>query len=94
MLTQTPLKRRRARLAHTHQQVAAALRVSQQTVARWEDGDIPTKYLRDLALILSCRIDDLVGPQAKGRGSEGNEDASRVPYGTARSRLPRTAAGG
>jgi hypothetical protein len=74
------------------------LGVSQQTIARWEsDGDVPSKYLKDLAIILVCRVSDLVGKGADARdGSrvlrilnrtgdiDENEDDEQVPYGTAR----------
>jgi transcriptional regulator with XRE-family HTH domain len=74
------------------------LGVSQQTVARWESGgDVPSKYLKDLAIILVCRISDLVGESAEARGGSSvlrilnrtgtvveDEDDEQVPYGSAR----------
>ena len=57
-----PIKERRTALGMTQEQIAQMLDVSQQTVARWEKGDSPpTKYLKDLALVLNCRIDELLG---------------------------------
>jgi DNA-binding XRE family transcriptional regulator len=92
------LKERRTRIGYTQQQVAQMLGVSQQTVARWEGGgDIPSKYLKDLAVILVCRVSDLVGESAEGRGGSStlrlmnrlgenpvDEDDDQVLYGTAR----------
>jgi len=74
------------------------LGVSQQTIARWESGgDVPSKYLKDLAIILVCRVSDLVGKGAEARGGsrvlrilnrtgdiDEGEDDEQVPYGTAR----------
>jgi transcriptional regulator with XRE-family HTH domain len=94
----TTIKERRTRLGLTQQQLAQMLGVSQQTIARWESGgDVPTKYLKDLAIILVCRVSDLVGEGAEARGGsrvlrilnrtgdiEGDEDDEQVPYGTAR----------
>jgi len=97
-MSPTTLKQRRARLGFTQQNVAQMLGVSQQTVARWESGgDIPSKYLKDLAIILVCRVSDLVGERAAARGGskvlrvlnrageiEQDEDDEQVPYGTVR----------
>jgi transcriptional regulator with XRE-family HTH domain len=97
-MSTTSLKGRRTRLGYTQQQVAEMLGVSQQTIARWEGGgDIPTKYLKDLAVILVCRVSDLVGESADGRGGlrtlrvanrmgevGEDEDDEQLPYGTAR----------
>lgn len=72
--------------------------MSQQTIARWESGDdVPSKHLKDLAIILVCRVSDLVGEGAEARGGsrvlrvlnrtgdiEEDEDDQQVPYGTAR----------
>lgn len=85
-------------MGFTQQKVAQMLGVSQQTIARWESGgDVPSKYLRDLAVILVCRVSDLVGDGAEARGGsqvlrilnragevEEDEDDEQVPYGTAR----------
>jgi transcriptional regulator with XRE-family HTH domain len=80
------------------QQIARMLGVSQQTIARWEGGgDVPSKYLKDLAVILVCRVSDLVGEDSQARGAsrvlrilnragdiEEDEDDEQLPYGTAR----------
>jgi hypothetical protein len=74
------------------------LGVSQQTIARWEGGgDVPSKYLKDLAIVLVCRVSDLVGEGAEARGGspilrilnrtgdiEEDENDEQVRYGTAR----------
>lgn len=98
------IKQRRTRLGLTQHQVAKMLGVSQQTIARWESGGhVPSKYLKDLAIILVCRVSDLVGESADARGGsrvlrilnrtgqiEEDEDDEQVPYGTARAAfLPR-----
>ena len=82
--------------------LAEQVGVSQQTIARWEGGgEVPTKYLRDLAVALDCSIVDLVGgePQsfvaqvlAKRAGRfEGELDRSDQRFGTLRLRfLPST----
>jgi transcriptional regulator with XRE-family HTH domain len=103
MSSQT-IKQRRARLGLTQHQIAKMLGVSQQTIARWESGgDVPSKYLKDLAIILVCRVSDLVGESAEARGGsrvlrilnrtgqiEEDEDDEQLPYGTARAVfLPR-----
>jgi transcriptional regulator with XRE-family HTH domain len=98
------IKQRRTRLGLTQQQIAKMLGVSQQTIARWESGgDVPSKYLKDLAIILVCRVSDLVGESTDARGGsrvlrilnrtgqiDEDEDDEQVPYGTARAVfLPR-----
>lgn len=64
---------------------------------------MPSKYLKDLAIILVCRVSDLVGEGADARGGsrvlrilnrtgeiEEDEDDEQVPYGTARAvSMPR-----
>jgi DNA-binding XRE family transcriptional regulator len=79
--------------------LAEQVGVSQQTIARWEGGsDVPTKYLRDIAVALSCTIADLVEggePQsymarlaAKRAGRfDGEIDDSGVEFGTLRLRF-------
>jgi transcriptional regulator with XRE-family HTH domain len=88
----TPLKRLRAQLGLKQKDLAGALNVSQQTIARWEGGGaIPSKYLKDLSIILGCRVSDLLktaGTLPKPIGwraqlSAPESDPER-PYGTAR----------
>lgn len=67
------------------------LKVSQQTIARWEGGaEIPSKYLKDLAIVLGCRVADLL-PGSDGasgglaaRLSDEDDEQGDTPYGTAR----------
>ena len=63
--------------------------VTQQMIARWESNSspIPTKYLKDLAIILGCSIPSLLGvdiaegiPNFKKKIIEQNEE--RLLYGT------------
>lgn len=57
------LKQRRAMMGMTQQQLAEMLNTTQQTIARWESGKtpIPSNLLKDLAILLSCTIDDILG---------------------------------
>ena len=94
------LKERRTQLGFTQQRVAKALSVSQQTVARWEGtGEIPSKYLKGLAIVLHCRVADLLPrtPEAGGARRSALIDAEpqdNTPYGTVRFRfMSDTAAG-
>jgi transcriptional regulator with XRE-family HTH domain len=87
------IKKLRTQLGLTQQQLAEYVGVSQQTIARWEGGaDVPTKYLKDLAIVLECSVSDLIEGTAVSylmryaeRRSRLEElDDSDVPYGTAR----------
>jgi len=87
----TLVRERRNRLGLKQQELAAMLGVSQQTIARWEGGaEIPSKYLKDLAIVLLCRAEDLIqrDPQeavAASRVVDRSRDTGYdVPYGTAR----------
>jgi transcriptional regulator with XRE-family HTH domain len=97
------VKTLRTELGFPQRWLAEQVGVSQQTIARWESGgEVPTKYLRDLAVALDCSIADLVGGgephsfvaqvAAKKAGRfEGEIDRSEVRFGTLRLRfLPST----
>ena len=75
------LKKFRTEMRLTQQAVAERLGVSQQTIARWETNgaDIPTKHLKDLAVLIGCSIGDLLD---KSRQTLRSEDDAGVPYGT------------
>ncbi|NJR63705.1 MAG: helix-turn-helix transcriptional regulator [Cyanobacteria bacterium CRU_2_1] len=51
----------------TQQQLAAMLDTTQQTIARWESGKtaIPSAILKDLAMILNCTVEDILGTASK-----------------------------
>jgi transcriptional regulator with XRE-family HTH domain len=90
------LKQRRTAFGLTQERLARALGVSQQTIARWEGGgDIPSKYLKDVAVVLDCRVADLIegGSRREAlaearRQLPADDDESDEPgdglYGTAR----------
>lgn len=63
------LKALRTHLRITQQTLAEELSISQQTVARWESegASIPTKHLKDLALLLGCSISELLGIDSEGK---------------------------
>lgn len=77
------LKALRTRLGITQQALAEKLSTSQQTVARWESGSsqIPTKYLKDMAVLLGCSIPSLLGVDAKGKFKD-EKKAKKVKYGS------------
>lgn len=54
----------------SQQEVADELSISQQAIARWENGETLPRAdkLPQLAAILGCKIDDLFGEPEKGRG--------------------------
>ena len=54
----------------SQQEVADELSISQQAIARWENGETLPRAdkLPQLAAILGCKIDDLFGEQEKERG--------------------------
>jgi transcriptional regulator with XRE-family HTH domain len=57
------LKQCRSEVGLTQQQLAEMLHTTQQTIARWESGKtaIPSSALKDLAIILCCQIEDILG---------------------------------
>jgi transcriptional regulator with XRE-family HTH domain len=60
------LRHRRTALRMSQGQLADLVKVSQQTIARWEtSGQIPAKYIKDLAIVMGARSDDFLP-----RGSE------------------------
>ncbi|PTB17015.1 hypothetical protein C9I57_30415 [Trinickia symbiotica] len=74
------LKKARTELRLTQQDMAKHLGVSQQSIARWEGpgGKIPANHLKDLAVLIGCSVNDLLG---KSRKTLVDED-SDIPYGT------------
>ncbi len=54
----------------SQQEVADELSISQQAIARWENGETLPRAdkLPQLAAILGCKIDDLFGEPEKERG--------------------------
>ena len=54
----------------SQQEVANELSISQQAIARWENGEtLPrAEKLPQLAVILGCKIDDLFKEMDKERG--------------------------
>lgn len=78
------LRQRRALLGFTQAQLAEKLGTTQQTIARWESGksDIPTSKLKELALLLHCRVDELISLE------RGDEQALRNKYSRARHGVP------
>lgn len=81
------LRQRRTALKLSQGNLADVLGVSQQTVARWENsGQIPAKYIKDLAVAMGARAEDFLprieesptrraatAPEQEGRSSEGDE---------------------
>lgn len=67
------LKQRRTEAGLTQQQLAEGLGTTQQTIARWETGKtaIPSPVLKDLAIILNCTIEDILGTSTKRRSFYG-----------------------
>lgn len=90
------LRQRRTLLQMSQAQLAEQLGVSQQTVARWEtSGQIPVKYIKDLAILMGARAQDFLprmneGPTKPGEGNviplraakadQEDEDAA-MPFG-------------
>jgi DNA-binding GntR family transcriptional regulator/transcriptional regulator with XRE-family HTH domain len=59
------IKNRRGFLGMSQTQLAEALGVSQQTIARWEKAaTAPSKHLAELARVLDCPIDELLMPSS------------------------------
>jgi transcriptional regulator with XRE-family HTH domain len=87
------LKQAREQYQLTQQDLAEKLGVSQQTIARWErkGGEVPTKYLKDLAVFLGCRVDALLDrpfsttiAEKRREKEQEEEQAKDLPYGTLR----------
>lgn len=83
------LKRIRTSRGLTQQQLAEALKTTQQTIARWEQGknDIPVTQLKELALFFHVSVDTVLGiktPHEKQAKSPFAFDSGEtaVPYGT------------
>jgi len=58
--------------------------VSQQTIARWErGGQIPAKYLKDLAVLLGARVEDFIGSVVETAMpmKAVSDDDSDIPFG-------------
>ncbi|MCU0569970.1 MAG: helix-turn-helix domain-containing protein [Oculatellaceae cyanobacterium Prado106] len=57
------LKQCRSVVGLTQQQRSEMLHTTQQTIARWESGKtaIPSAVLKELAICLSCQIEDILG---------------------------------
>lgn len=85
------LKKARNELRVTQQAIAERIGVSQQTIARWESGkgEIPAKYLKDLAVLFGCSVSDLLD---KGRKTLRSENDSDLPFGTLHIRFQRLTA--
>ena len=83
------LRRRRVRVGLTQAAVAAALGVSQQTIARWESGRTPpSRYLRELSELLELPVAELLNPPT-GKNRAGLSrlaplQAGAAPFGTVR----------
>lgn len=59
------LRQRRTILRMSQGQLADLLKVSQQTIARWETtGQVPAKYIKDLAIVTGARVGDFL-PRAE-----------------------------
>jgi len=81
------LKPLRKRLGMSQQQLAEHLDVSQQTVARWEQAThlVPTRHLRDLAVVLGCTVTDIIEDRLVKREMKvAVNDDDALPYGTLR----------
>lgn len=60
------LRHRRTALRLSQGQLADLVKVSQQTIARWEtSGQIPAKYIKDLAIVMGARSDDFLPRSAE-----------------------------
>lgn len=76
------LRQRRSLMQMSQAQLAEHLGVSQQTVARWEtSGQIPVKYLKDLAILMGARVQDFLPRTIEGaaKQGEGNVVPLRAP---------------
>lgn len=66
------LRQRRTAMRLSQGSLAESLGVSQQTVARWEtSGQVPAKYIKDLAVLMGMRAEDFLprGEEGPGRKS-------------------------
>lgn len=103
------LKHRRNQLNLSQTDLATALSVSQQTIARWETkGEIPAKYLKDLAVITDSTVNELLGvedTERPGRGAVSplmrytakqmtEDEESRLPFGDVQLCFSAAAGGG
>lgn len=85
------LRQRRILLGVSQADLAERIGVSQQTVARWEtSGQIPAKYLKDLAITLGARPEDflpktsdarVVPLNSKKADPTQSEDDASLPFG-------------
>lgn len=90
------LRLRRTYLQMSQGDLADKVGVSQQTIARWEtSGQVPAKYIKDLAIIMGTRAEDFLprgaegptrhstaGPVAKQPSGNENGDGDAVlPFG-------------
>ena len=77
------LKQYRSQFRITQQVLAEKIGVSQQTVARWESGTshIPSKYLKDLAVLFGGQVADFV----EGAAGVGEKVVAIRPSATASS---------
>jgi transcriptional regulator with XRE-family HTH domain len=85
------LKKIRTARGLTQQQLAEALKTTQQTIARWEQGknDIPVTQLKELAVLFDVSVDAILGiktPHDKRTKSPFAFDSAEtaIPYGTLR----------
>jgi transcriptional regulator with XRE-family HTH domain len=86
------LKEIRTRFGLRQKDIAERLHTTQQTVARWETGvtAIPTPHLKDLAVLFSCSIDQILGINPRGDQSGPQRVTAvenPVPWGTLKVRL-------
>lgn len=82
------LKELRTRYGFKQKDIADKLGTTQQTIARWETGQtaIPAAQLKDLALLLDCSVDELLGMEPRA------EERPRAPFATAEHGVPFGAA--
>jgi transcriptional regulator with XRE-family HTH domain len=94
------LRKQRELLQMSQNDLATMLKVSQQTVARWEKtGQIPSKYVKDLAIVLSASAQDFLPGASKSakpkrgaaspllqymRGYDPKEHSALMPFGDVR----------
>lgn len=72
------LRDRRVQLRVSQAALAERLGVSQQTIARWEtSGQVPAKYLKDLAVCLGARVEDFL-PKVAGAPEAAQIDGKEV----------------
>lgn len=103
------LKNRRTKLNMSQGDLANLIGVSQQTIARWETkGQIPAKYLKDLALITGSSVTELLevsGASQRRRGAVSplleytsddlsDDELERIPFGDVEVVFSASAGGG